>query len=48
MSGGEWFVFVFVGIVFCIMIYVGIRLFLWNQRDRKRLDEKNNRLKNQD
>ena len=46
MTIGEYFIFGFVSVIFFLGIYLGIRLFKWNQRDMKEKLEKN-RLKKQ-
>lgn len=49
MSGGEWFVFIFVGLAFIGGVYGGIRLFRANQRDRERMKQRNEeRTKNEE
>ncbi len=45
MSGGDWFVVLFVGIIFILGIYGGIKLFLWNKRDHEKMMARNEELK---
>ena len=45
MSGGDWFVVIFVGVIFCLGIYFGIKLFLWNKRDHEKMMQRNQDLK---
>lgn len=49
MSGGEWFVFIFVGLLFCVGVYGGIRLLKMNQRERAKMQKRNEeRMKKED
>ncbi len=41
MSIGEYFIFAFVSVIFCLGLYFGFRLFKWNQNDMKRKTEEN-------
>ena len=44
MTVGEYFIFGFVAVIFFLGIYLGIKLFKWNQSDMKE-KLKNNELK---
>ena len=35
MTVGEYFIFGFVSVIFILGIYLGFRLFKWNQKDMK-------------
>ena len=41
MTLGEIIIFVFIAIIFSVMIYVGLRLFKWNQKDMAAKKAKN-------
>mgnify|MGYP001243774086 CR=1 FL=1 len=45
MSAGDWFVILFVAVIFCLGIYGGIKLFRWNMRDHNKMMDKNEELK---
>ena len=45
MTIGDYFIFGFITIIFCLGIFVGIRLFRWNQKDMQRKKDKNIKLK---
>ena len=45
MSVGDWFVILFVAVIFCLGIYGGIKLFRWNMRDHNKMMDKNEELK---
>jgi len=45
MTIGEIVIFIFIVIVFSGMIYVGIRLWKWNTKDRAEKAARNNKIK---
>jgi len=48
MSLGDWFVVIFVGLIFCLGILGGIKLFKWNMKDHEKMMDKNKALKNKE
>ena len=46
MSGGDWFVALFVGSIFFLGIYGGFKLFMWNKKNHESLMIKNQESKN--
>lgn len=45
MSIGDWVIAISIGIIFCLGVYGGIRLFRWNKRDHERMMARNEELK---
>ena len=47
MSLGDWILASFIGIIFCLGVYFGIRLFRWNKKDHEAMMARNEERKNQ-
>ena len=47
MSPGDFFITFFVAGIFCLGIYVGIKLYRWNMQDFKARKERNERIRSQ-
>lgn len=45
MTTGEILIAIFVGVFFIFFIYMGIRLFKWNKREREEIAQRNERRK---